>query len=162
MSSNCTLPSYNKPLVFNLTDAVDIMNKKIIVNNMSIECLQLQIKYSATIRNLQLIFAKKAQQKIDLVNKLNSVLSQQLATFDEIRQEEANELYKELNELDESDCGITNLINENKKIGEDVESLMIKIDAIEKTIPNNKMMTNFKVKFSTNPQSNSQADPDTI
>ena len=159
--SSCLLPSYNnsKPLVFNLTDAVEIMNRKITVNNMSIDCLQKQVKYSENVCALQILFANKAQQKIELVNKLNHVLSQQLATFDEIRQDEVNELYKELNDLDGPDSSITALINVNKDLEYNVENLMNKINTIEKTIPDNKMMTNFKVKFTTNTP---PVDPDAV
>jgi hypothetical protein len=156
---SCLQSIYNKPFVVSLTDAVEIMNRKITINNISIDCLQMQIKYATNDRAIQLLFAKKAQKKIDLIHNLNTVLSKQLAEFDEIRQEESNEIYKDLNDIDEPDEEIYKLIQENKKIAENVESLMLKINSIEKTIPDNKMMTNFKVKFKSGVKN---IDPDII
>lgn len=129
-----------------LSDAHDLVSKKILISNMAIENLNYQIKFSTAMRKFQLLSAVIAQKKIVLITRLNDILNKQLNEFCEIRQEECKNIYDEINQLDTPTSEMLSAINDCRKYEEDMLTLMPKIQYIESTIPPQLNVTNYKIK----------------
>ncbi len=133
-----------------ITDAYDVMSKKILINRMSMECLQHQIAFSENSIKFQKLTKQVAEKKLKLINELNTLFEKQLSTFDELRHKECMLIYDEINELDTPTAEHNKLINELKKHEEAMFSLMPKIQHIESTIPNEQSITNYAIKNPVN------------
>jgi hypothetical protein len=132
----------------NVTDAIEIIKKKISINKISIACLDTQIELSHTQAQLNLLTVKIAREKRKLVEELNALFEKQAITFDPERQNKCMDLYKKLNALD-------NPTDEYRKLCELIDFNMKKmaemtrqINTIESSIPQTQVVTNYKM----NPQ----------
>ena len=95
-----------------LTDAYDLMSKKIIINKMSIENLNNQISFSESSIQLQTMAISIAKKKVELIERLNEIFEQQLKEFCPVRQQDCQNLYDEINELDEMPAAYNKLLQE--------------------------------------------------
>jgi hypothetical protein len=115
---------------------------------MSLENLKLQLNYFQRCKKMQDYSIKTAVDKIELVKKLNTILEKQLTNFDNDRQNECMLIYKQLYDLDNL-CNTSEdyikTIKEINNLDEKMRTLCVKIDQLEATIPNEKIVTNFKV-----------------
>lgn len=129
------------------SEVYDLVSKKILVNKMSIENLKYQIQYFEAFKKAQDISIQEAQNKLKLVNQLNSIFEKQLSDFTTERQDECIVLYKQLYDLDtkpskELSAASTVL----KDIDNKMRIICTKIESLESTIPNEKLFTKFTIK----------------
>jgi hypothetical protein len=141
------------PKPFTVTDAYELMSKKILINKISIASLQEQIAMADLSIKLQALHKDLAQRKIEIAQYLNGVLEQQLTEFTAERQEECLHLYRELNELDDHTLEYKRLVRELDERQQKILNYVRDIDGLERTIPNERLVTNFRVKpkLSANP-----------
>jgi hypothetical protein len=133
-----------------LSDAYELVSKKILINKMSIENLNNQIEFSTATMKMQAFIIRAARRKITLINSLNDILEKQLNEFDEFRQSQCIDIYKELNELDSPTDEYIEQRAICKKCDEAMLTLTPKIEYIERTIPNTLDVTNYKIKEKSN------------
>lgn len=128
------------------TDAYELVSKKILINRLSIENLKHQIKYCQLFRKIQDITESIAQNKIRLVERLNSLFEQQLKEFSADRQEQCLEIYAEINKLDTPSSEFTNTCSQLDSLRGQMEDLISRIQHIESTIPNETVVTNYTLR----------------
>ena len=136
-----------------LTDAYELITRKILINKMSVENLEHHSEfYKANIKML-VINMKIAEKKVELINQLNTLLEQQLSEFSAERQKDCMKLYIQINSLDRP-------TKQYKKINKDLTrhqdkmlELIPKIQYIESTIPAEKNITNYNIKIATGDES---------
>lgn len=133
-------------LELTINDAREILNKKILINRLSIQNLDLQAKYFDEVIILQSLSRTISNKKRDLISKLNDVFEKQLAEFTEERQNESTEIYQQINALDSPSGEYMRCVKQMKEYEEEMLNLVPKIDYLEKTIPDSKQITNFKIK----------------
>jgi len=136
----------SKPFELTVTDAHDLVSKKILINRMSAESLRHQIECSKASIKLHAIIARLATKKLELIEKLTVVLERQLSNFDDLRQEECQDLYKYINELDEPAPEHLALLKTVRDHDQAMLTLLPKIQHIESTIPKELTVTNYKIK----------------
>ena len=130
------------------SDAYELMHRKILINKMSIESLNLQMKYSQTTKQIQDVIMETTKNKISLAEKLNVLFEQQLREFTAERQDECIVIYKDLNDLDANPSPkFMELYEQMQEYENKITDLNIKIEALEKTIPMEKLITQFEVKL---------------
>jgi hypothetical protein len=83
------------------TDAYELVSKKILINRMSLENLDIQIKYANDVMKLQAYTIRSAKAKKKLIEELNPILEKQLKEFCEIRQQECKNIIDNINDIDE-------------------------------------------------------------
>jgi len=128
------------------TDAYNIINKKILINKMSIDNLNHQINMSDYSIKIQNSIKKVCNKKIELINKLNGLLEKQLSKFSEEVQDECILLYQQINGLDEKNVEYKNALKEYNKYKEMMMHNTRNIEYLEKTIPEEKVVTNYNIK----------------
>jgi hypothetical protein len=148
---------------FTITDCHDIVNKKIIVNRMSIESLKLQMELSDDSIKLQNMTRDLAMKKLKLVEQLNDVWEKQLGLFDEGRKLECMNITEDINKLDVLPTSITDVINRLENTRDKLTALIMRIMELESMIPEAKNMDQFTLRFKdmkvTTPCSNEATIP---
>ncbi len=131
----------------NISDAQTIIQKKIVVNRMAIENMGHQIQYCNAIARIQLLTIKLLKEKIKLLNQINPILEQQISNFTLERQQMCHDTYALINDMDNmsENTEYMNLCRIVKNTNDKMETLMGKIKAIEDTIPNQQIITNYKI-----------------
>ena len=129
------------------TDAYDLITKKILINKLSIENLNNQIEHSMIIKIIQDLIINIAKEKKQLILKLNNLLEMQLKEFTDIVQVECNDIYRYINELDEPTTEYIKYAKQIKEVENKMQELNYKIQAIENTIPQTKLVTNYSIKI---------------
>lgn len=135
---------------FSVTDAHDIISKKILINRMSIKGLLIQGKLSKAKIDIEKIIYESCREKIKLIRELNEVFEKQLSEFCEIRQEECKNYYDDIAVLDKDlleNSKLMELFKDCKKYESELIDLGNRISYIESTIPSEKLVTNYKVKL---------------
>jgi hypothetical protein len=132
---------------FSITDAHDIISKKILINRMSITNLETQFKFSQESAKLQVLTMKITEKKLKIIKELNIILENQLNEFDEKRQEDCLQLYKKINTLDTPTPIHINLCKKLNQYEQEMLTLMPKIQYLEQTIPDEKLITNYNIKI---------------
>lgn len=127
------------------TDAYNIMTQKILINRMSLEVLRIQIENADITKKIQDEIQAVAKKKMINIVKLNDLYEQQLTEFTEIRQEQTNWIYSDLNELDHASPEFIELKNKLAANDRRIMDLLERIAAIEKSIPAEASITNYKV-----------------
>jgi len=132
-----------------ISDGVDIVKNKILLNNISLEMLNLQkniYDYNIKLFHINKEVAIKKQEHI---KTLNSFYEKQLNEFSEYNENECKFIIEDINKLDENDEA--NNISKNIKIIEDkLRDLTTKYYYISSLIPNEKMITNYRLKYKNN------------
>jgi recombinational DNA repair ATPase RecF len=136
-----------KPMTYN--DAYELITRKILINKMSIENLKMQIEFSQCDRKLQELSIDVANKKIELANRLTELFEQQLTEFTADRQDQCIYIYQELNQLDKPSVEYVSLCKKLDSLNEKMKDLCVRIDGLERTIPKEKLLTQFLVKQST-------------
>ena len=129
------------------TDAYDIINKKILVNKISLTNMEIQIKHSHESAQLHLLIVKNLRDKIVLVNQLNDILEKQLSLFDEDRQNDCFDIHQKINKLDEITGELKERLDKVKKYEEDMINNIYRIKCIEQTIPQTQEINNYIIKI---------------
>lgn len=129
-----------------ISDAYDIMSKKILINKMSLECLKHQVDFSENSIKLQTLSKETALKKIKLIEELTTLFEKQLSNFDELRHKECMLIYDEINDLDSQTDEQKRLVSKLQTHENAIFTLMPKIQHIENTIPNERMLTNYTIK----------------
>jgi hypothetical protein len=157
-TTNSTTSDTN-PITLKVSDAYDLISKKILINRISIESLEMQLKFSIASMKYQKLIASNAHAKIKLVKKLNEVLESQLKEFTAERQEQCMHLYKEINDLDKPTPEYISNYNECKDLEDKIIELIRKVEYLESTIPDSQDVNNYFVKLSN--QVNQSSDTET-
>ncbi len=131
----------------NISDAQTIIQKKIVINRMAIENMNHQIQYCNAIARIQLLTIKLLKEKIKLLNQINPVLEQQITNFTLERQQMCHDTYALINDMDDmtNNTEYMNLCRIVSNMNDKMESLTKKIKTIEDTIPNQQVITNYRV-----------------
>jgi hypothetical protein len=138
-----------------ISDGADIVKNKILLNNISLEMLNLQKNIYD--HNIKLFHINKevAIKKQEHIKNLNSFYEKQLNEFYEYNENECKFIIEDINKLDENDEA--NNISKNIKIIEDkLRDLTAKYYYISSLIPNEKMITNYRLKYKNNNNTCSQ------
>ena len=132
-----------------ITDGIDIVKNKILLNNISIEMLNIQNNiYEFNIKLFQ-INKNIINEKKEYIKKLNEFYEKQLNEFSEYIENECKFIIEDINKLDENEEA--NNINKNIKILEyKLNDLTAKYYHISSLIPNEKIITNYKIKYKNN------------
>jgi hypothetical protein len=129
------------------TDAYELVSKKILINRMSLENLDIQIKYANDVMKLQAYTIRSAKAKKKLIEELNPILEKQLKEFCEIRQQECKNIIDNINDIDECpDVDYFPTLKSCEKNKNQLIDLSNKIQHLYKTIPNELDVTNYKIK----------------
>lgn len=128
-----------------LSDAHDLISKKILINNMSIQLAKHQMLYSASAIKMQQYAINISKERTKLLKQVNELMEKQLNEFDETRHKECMDIYGYIDDLEKSDDVYKKCIEECNKHEEAIKNLIPSIDAIEKTIPNEQVITNYKI-----------------
>lgn len=127
------------------TDSYDLITKKILINKLSTENLNHQIECSNNVKKIQDLIINIANEKKELINKLNNLLEMQLKEFTDIVQLECNDIYGYINELDEPSAEYIRYIKQIEILENKMKELNYKIQAIENTIPQTQLITNYSI-----------------
>jgi len=133
-----------------INDGYDLLSKKILINNISIENLNKQIEFSKNSIKLQQMTIKDAEKKRDLIKELNKVLEQQLSEFTSERQDLCLQYYAEINEIDTPSQQFKQLCQKLDNLENMMISLSQKIQYLERTIPAEQLITNYTIKQKNN------------
>ncbi len=132
------------------SDAYDLVSKKILINKMSIENLNLQINYATDVMKLQAYTIRAAKSKLKLISDMNPILEKQLKEFCEIRQQECKNIIDEINEIDECpDPEYFPTLKSCEKYKNQLIELSNRIQHISNTLPNEIDVHNYKIKLPT-------------
>jgi hypothetical protein len=126
-------------------DAYEIVSKKILINKMSMELLATQMKFSEISIKMQKHTNNIAGQKIQITNQINILLELQLTNFTDARQSEGLDLYVQLHKLDPITTDHRSWLNAMDALREKMINLSGQIDALERTIPNEKLITQYHI-----------------
>lgn len=129
-----------------LTDAKDLVSKKILINKMSIDNLKTQIEFAKAAIKLQYLTSEAARKKIPLVEQLNEIFEKQLIEFTEERQLQCNELYEQINAIDQPTEEYLVVLNTLEKKEEEMLNLMPKIQYLESQLPSQQEIDVYKIK----------------
>ena len=139
-----------------ISDCIDIIKNKILLNNLSTEMLNLQKNiYENNIKLFQ-INIETANKKQEHIKNLNTLYEKQLNEFSEYIDNECKFIIEDINKLDENIDA--NNINKNiKTLEEKLKNLTSKYYYVYSLIPNEKLITNYKIRLKyTNTNSCSQ------
>ena len=138
-----------------ISDGIDIIKNKILLNNISLEMLNIQ-KNIYTL-NIKLFNLNKniADKKQEYIKELNKYYEQQLNEFCEFKDNECKLIIEDINKLDENDEAVVTSKN-ILKLEDKLKDLTTKFHYISSLIPNEKIITNYKLKYKTNNYSCSQ------
>ena len=128
-----------------ISDAYDLIAKKILIGKMSAQLSKYQMLYSESSMKVQQHAIDISKERIKLLNQLNDILEQQLNEFDDIRHQECVDIYGYIDELDKPNDAYNAAIDSCLKYEELMKNLIPKIDAIESTIPATQLITNYKI-----------------
>jgi uncharacterized pyridoxal phosphate-containing UPF0001 family protein len=128
------------------TDAYHIISSKMLINKMSIENLQLHKEYSDIMADIYKYNSSIAQKKLELVPKLNALFELQLTEFCEVRQQETNDIYEEINALDELPYHMIKKINRSKELERKMASMIEQINYVCSKVPDTAQVTNYRIK----------------
>jgi valyl-tRNA synthetase len=128
-----------------VSDAYELVSKKILVNKMSVENLKNQIDFSTKFIKFQVENAKIAHAKIKLVKSLNNILENQLREFTPERQEACMDLYNQINAFDLPTTDHCKMLSDCHDCERRMIELQEKIAYIESTMPNEQLVTNYNV-----------------
>lgn len=127
------------------TNAYNIITKKILVNKMSIELLKTQILFNKKSKFLQMQNMKTAEDKITLIEQLNSLFDKQLTQFSPEIQEKCMDIYKSIQTLDTPSDAFMTAVNRLTELTSIMNNLSIYIRQLESTIPKESIVTNFNI-----------------
>ena len=128
------------------SDVYKIMENKILIGKLSIECLNKQLMLNSYLLRIKLHENAIIKEKVKIVNELNSIFEKQMSNFDEVRNLETIDLYMEMNKLDDAPVEIQVLIKKSEEIAGEINHISQKIQFIESKIPAQKIVTNYKIK----------------
>jgi len=131
------------------SDAYDLISKKMIINKIAISNMEQQVKISTADQQRHIIIIDVCKQKTQLLNELNNILEQQLKSFDEFRQKQCLEIYKEIDALDEPIAEYVELCNVCQAAERKLNDGIMQATAIESTIPDSMCVTNYKIGVSS-------------
>ena len=125
----------------------DIISRKILLNKISLDELKMLKEYSTLNIKAHQLSIKLYDKKEELVKKLNEVYEMQLNEYTKERNDICMDYCELIDELD-NDPDRDNLLKKINEIHEKICDLMNKSSAISKTIPENAIFTNTKLKLS--------------
>ena len=131
------------------SDAYDLVSKKILINKIAIDNIAAQVQYCKADQTRHEIIINACTQKSALLVELNSILEQQLKSFDEFRQKQCLEIYKEINALDEPTDEYIQLSKACEASDRKLSTGMMQAAKIESTIPDTMCVTNYKISVSS-------------
>jgi hypothetical protein len=131
------------------SDAYDLVSKKILINKIAIDNINTQIQYCIADQKRHDIIIDVCKQKNTLLVELNTILELQLKSFDEFRQNQCLEIYKEMNALDEPVNEYIEYSKECRNAEHKLNDGVLRINAIEATIPDTMCVTNYKIAVSS-------------
>ena len=131
------------------SDAHDLVSKKMLINKIAIENIAAQVAYCKADQQRHNIIIDVCRQKALLLNELNNILEQQLKSFDEFRQNQCLEIYKEINALDEPTGDYIEYSKACEEADNKLSTGMMQAASIESTIPDTLCVTNYKISVSS-------------
>lgn len=142
--TNSTTPQ-SKPITF--SDGYELVSKKILINRLSIENLKYQKAYCELFKKIQNMTWIIADKKILLIEQLSKIFEGQLREFTQERQNECLAVYEQINELDTPSAEFTSTCSQLENLRSKMEDLIAKISYLERTIPNEQIVTNSTLRF---------------
>ena len=137
-----------KPIIVH--DLQAVCKQKILVNKITAEFLRTQIQLSENSKKLQDYSITNAKDKLALTNELIRLFEEQHKEFDECRQDECMEIYRQLNDLNTPNFETKKLIAELEKLDDKLKDLAIRIDYFEKRVPQEQEGTQYTIKKKVN------------
>lgn len=138
----------NTPAI-TLSEVYGLINQQILIGKMSVASLKLQAEYCTALKNAQDYTIAITGKKITLVNKLNALREEQLREFDEIRQLDCNDIIAEINDLDVPTPEYFAICKQLEDKKTEQNYLVEKINALQNSLPDEKMLDFYKVKPKT-------------
>jgi ABC-type phosphate transport system auxiliary subunit len=115
-----------------MTDVKEILQKKILINDLSSKNLKIQIELADCYIAVQNKIKDVCQQKLELVNRLDEMYRNQIINFTYGRQYECLRLVERINQLDNQNISeINEKIEKHKK---EMAELCMQIAYLESTI----------------------------
>ena len=115
---------------------------------MSLRNLEHQQQYSKSVITLHNRMQKIAEDKIEIVKKLNPLYESQFVNYDPAIEVECHKLCAQINMLDITQEELTRLINECDKHSKPMIELGTRIQELENTIPDFKKFKKWTIKGS--------------
>jgi hypothetical protein len=129
-----------------LSDAYQLVSTNIMVNKMSIENLQMQQDYLRMQADLYLAARLAASKKAELIEKLNTILEQQLNEYCEIRQDACKLIIEDINALDIYSSEQNDKIRQMHDLHDKMCIMVSKINNIKSGIPETVTVTNYRIR----------------
>lgn len=123
----------------------DIIQRKILIGKLSIECLKLQEEYSRNIIKIQKQAIETAKKKYLLIEKQNEIFEKQLSEFTESRQQECLDINIEINLLDIHPSEYRELVSRTDDLTAKLAHLTNQIQGLEAQMPEEFMITQYKL-----------------
>lgn len=146
-------------LVLQQVELKHIIEKKILINRMSLRNLEHQRDYSDAVIAMHQRMKKIANDKIELVKKLNPLYEQQFSNYDSAVEVECHKICAEINMLDISHEELTRLTLACEKHSNPMIELGTRIEQLESTIPDFRRFKKWSIK--EKPQATNNIPPDT-
>jgi len=140
------LAKVSKTQNITLHDLQDIINKKVLVNRITLEFLKAQKEYAEISIKLQNYSLENVSEKIPLVEELIRKYESQYSDYKNETNEECLEIYERLNELNVYPKPIYNLHRKISKLNEEMKNLSSRIQLVESQIPQIAEGTQFVIK----------------
>lgn len=145
-STNNVLEQKSSTLI-TFSDGYELVSKKILINRLSIENLKYQKTYCDLFKKIQHMTWIIADKKILLIEQLSKIFEEQLREFTQERQNECLAVYEQINELDTPSAEFTSTCSQLENLRSKMEDLIAKISYLERTIPNEQIITNSTLRF---------------
>lgn len=129
-----------------LSEVYNLISKQMLLDKMAIETLKMQKEYCTMLKNAQDYTIGIVDKKINLINDLNKLREEQLKEFDEIRQQECNDIINDINELDYPTAQSVTIQKQLEETKTKQNTLIEKFNAIQLTLPDEKILDFYKVK----------------
>lgn len=146
MSSTNDDTKDSKEVIIQQVELNRIIEKKILINRMSLRNLEHQRDYSNAVMAMHQRMKKIAENKIELVKKLNPLYEQQLSNYDPAIEVECHKICAQINMLDISREELNRLTSECEKHSNPMIELGTRIEQLEKTIPDFRKFKKWTIK----------------
>ena len=155
---NPTPSTDSTELVIQQLELKRIIEKKILINRMSLRNLEHQRDYSNAVIMMHQRMKNIADNKIELVKKLNPLYEQQLSNYDPSVEVECHKICAEINMLDISQEELNRLTSECEKHSNPMIELGTRIEHLESTIPDFRKFKKWRNKEKQQTTHNLQPD----
>lgn len=141
-----------------VSDVYNLISQQILIGKMSAASLKLQAEHSTLLKSAQDHTISIINKKLELIEALNSLREEQLKEFDEFKQNECNFIVEDINRLDEPTDEYIAIFKQLEAKRSELQQLIEKINALQQSLPDEKILDFYKVKPKLSIQSNCSAE----